>query len=71
MERATNNSDKPLPDGKKDSVSMPPASTLSSGYNPTAKRETQEAEVLRSEPIAPRLGVDYCFPPQLEYVYCL
>ncbi|XP_050369662.1 U11/U12 small nuclear ribonucleoprotein 65 kDa protein [Argentina anserina] len=65
VERATSNSDKALPDGKKDAVSMPPNSTSSS----TAKRDTGEAEVLRSEAIAPRLGVDYCFPPHIEYAY--
>ncbi|XP_024160941.1 U11/U12 small nuclear ribonucleoprotein 65 kDa protein isoform X2 [Rosa chinensis] len=69
VERATSNSDKPLQDGNKDSVSLPPTSTSSSGYNPTVKRETRETEVSRSEPIAPRLGVDYCFPPHLEYAY--
>lgn len=68
MERATTNTDKPLQDGKKDSISKPTTNTSSSVYNPTIKRETQEAEVSRSEPIAPRLGVDYCFPPHLEYV---
>lgn len=69
VERATTNSDKALQDGKKDSISKPTTSTSSSVYNPTIKRETQEAEVSRSEPIAPRLGVDYCFPPHLEYAY--
>ncbi|KAL6199975.1 hypothetical protein ACLB2K_029757 [Fragaria x ananassa] len=66
VERATSNSEneKTLPDGNKDPVSVPPASTLSS-----AKRESGEADVARAEPIAPRLGVDYCFPPHLEYAY--
>ncbi|PQM37601.1 U11/U12 small nuclear ribonucleoprotein 65 kDa protein isoform X1 [Prunus yedoensis var. nudiflora] len=31
--------------------------------------DIQETEVSRSEPIAPRLGVDYPFPPHLEYAY--
>lgn len=66
VERATSNSEMTLPDGNKDPVSVPPASTLSS-----AKKESGEADVARAEPIAPRLGVDYCFPPHLEYVYCL
>ncbi|XP_004309873.1 PREDICTED: RNA-binding protein 40-like [Fragaria vesca subsp. vesca] len=64
VERATSNSDKTLPDGNKDPLSVPPASTLSS-----LKKESGEADAARAEPIAPRLGVDYCFPPHLEYAY--
>ncbi|KAL6203072.1 hypothetical protein ACLB2K_026776 [Fragaria x ananassa] len=64
VERATSNSEMTLPDGNKDPVSVPPASTLSS-----AKKESGEADVARAEPIAPRLGVDYFFPPHLEYAY--
>lgn len=68
VERATANNDKPSQAANKDSLSLTATSKSSLVHNPTINRDIQETEVSRSEPIAPRLGVDYPFPPHLEYV---
>lgn len=69
VERATANNDKPSQAANKDSLSITATSKSSLVHNPTINRDIQETEVSRSEPIAPRLGVDYPFPPHLEYAY--
>ncbi|XP_034220578.1 U11/U12 small nuclear ribonucleoprotein 65 kDa protein isoform X3 [Prunus dulcis] len=69
VERATANNDKPSQAANKDSLSITATSKSSLVHNPTSNRDIQETEVSRSEPIAPRLGVDYPFPPHLEYAY--
>lgn len=68
VERAAANNDKPSQASNNNSISVNPTSKPSLVHNPTIKIEADKVEVSRSEPIAPRLGVDYPFPPHLEYV---
>ncbi|KAM1040348.1 hypothetical protein FF1_029596 [Malus domestica] len=69
VERAATNNDKPSQAANNDCISVNPTSKPSLVHNPTIKIEAEKIEVSRSEPIAPRLGVDYPFPPHLEYAY--
>ncbi|XP_042943978.1 U11/U12 small nuclear ribonucleoprotein 65 kDa protein isoform X1 [Carya illinoinensis] len=65
VERASN---EPIVDTKlkKSEAHIPPTST---SMFKDATKHTILGSTLASEPIAPRLGVDYPFPPHLEYVY--
>ncbi|XP_035550485.1 U11/U12 small nuclear ribonucleoprotein 65 kDa protein isoform X8 [Juglans regia] len=65
VERASN---EPIVDTKlkKSEAHMPPTST---SMFKDATKHTILGSTPASEPIAPRLGVEYPFPPHLEYVY--